>query len=397
MRYSIGITFNGIILVLFFMFTYPAQSQQTIVCGAQRTDLYLPLLAGKSIGVVANHTSLIDNTHLVDSLIKLGIKVEKIFSPEHGFRGTAGPGILLENETDKETGIMIISLHGSHRKPTNDDLEGIDLIVFDIQDVGVRHYTYLSTMTYMMETCAEDSIPFLILDRPNPNGFYVDGPVNDPQYNSFIGLHEVPVVYGMTMAEYAQMVNGEGWLKKGIKCNLTSITCENWDHNSFYELPVPPSPNLPNMLSIYLYPSMVFFERTVMTVGWGTDFPFQVYGHPEYPESGFSFTPESLLAAGSNLKYTETVCNGVDLRELDLAFFRDNRSIVLYWLVDAYQQLGAKEDFFIDYFDSRAGTTTLRQQIIEGYDVFTIAASWKDELDEFKKIRKRYLLYRDFE
>jgi len=392
-----AVQISGIILILFSVMVHNSYSQKSIICGAQRTNDYLPLLTGKNVGVVANHTSLIENTHLVDSLISLDIEIVKIFSPEHGFRGAAGPGILLENETDKKTGFPIIPLYGNHRRPTKDDLTGVDIIVFDIQDVGVRHYTYLSTMTYMMEACAEDSIPFLILDRPNPNGFYVDGPVNDPQYCSFIGLHEVPVVYGMTMAEYAHMVNGEGWLKNGIECDLTSIRCENWDHNSFYELPVSPSPNLPNMLSVYLYPSMAFFARTVMTVGWGTDFPFQVYGHPEYPESGFSFTPEKRPEAGSNLKYPETVCNGVDLRKLDITFFRDNKGIVLYWLVDAYQQLGAEEDFFIDYFDSRAGTTTLREQIIEGYDVFTIAASWKDELNAFKEIRKKYLLYRDFE
>jgi uncharacterized protein YbbC (DUF1343 family) len=347
--------------------------------------------------VVANHTSLINKTHLVDSLIDLGIRVVRIFSPEHGYRGTAGPGAVPENGRDQETGIEVISLYGSHRRPTSDDLKGTDLILFDIQDVGVRQYTYLSTMTYMMEACAEDNIPFLILDRPNPNGFYVDGPVHDPQYSSFIGLHEVPVVYGMTMAEYAQMVNGEGWLKNGLSCDLKCIPCENWDHRKFYELPVAPSPNLPNMLSIYLYPSLVFFERTIMTIGWGTDFPFQVYGHPEYPESGFSFTPEDRPEAGSNLKYEGTTCNGVDLRGTGFDFFRNNRAIVLYWLIDAYQQLGSREDFFIDLFDDRAGTTELREKIIEGYDAMTIAASWKDELNEFKTIRKKYLLYRDFE
>jgi uncharacterized protein YbbC (DUF1343 family) len=386
-----------ILLVFSLYFPTSVQSQVTIKCGADRTDQYLSILNDKRIAVVANHTSFIGSTHLVDSLIKLEIDVVKIFGPEHGYTGSAGPGTFLEDETDHETGVEVISLYGSHRRPTQDDLEGIDLVVFDIQDVGVRHYTYLSTMTYMMEACAEDSIPFVVLDRPNPNGFYVDGPLNDPQYSSFIGLHEVPVVYGMTIGEYAQMVNGEGWMKNGIKCDLNVIPCENWDHRKFYDLPVKPSPNLPNMISIYLYPSLVFFERTIMTVGWGTDFPFQVYGHPEYPESGFSFTPENRPEAGSNLKYSEMSCNGIDLRELDLDFFRNNRAIVLYWLVDAYQQLGATEDFFIDYFDDRAGTTILREQIIEGYDVLTIAASWKEELEAFKEIRKKYLLYQDFE
>ncbi len=389
--------FSSIVLLLFPPLTTLVHSQNPIRCGAERTELYLPLLTGKNVGVVANHTSLINNTHLVDSLIDLGIHVVRIFSPEHGYRGTAGPGTVLENGKDQKTGIEVISLYGNHRRPTSDDLKGMDMVLFDIQDVGVRHYTYISTMTYMMEACAADSVPFLILDRPNPNGFYVDGPVNDPQYSSFIGLHEVPIVYGMTMAEYAQMVNGEGWLNNGLTCDLNCIPCGNWDHSKFYELPVAPSPNLPNMLSIYLYPSLVFFERTVMTVGWGTDFPFQVYGHPEYPESGFSFTPEDRPEAGSNLKYAGTTCNGVDLRDMELDFFRNNRAIVLYWLIDAYQQLGSAGDFFIDYFDDRAGTTRLREQITEGYDAITIVASWKDELNEFKTIRKKYLLYRDFE
>ncbi len=386
------------ILLLFFLslntFVY---SQSPIQCGAERTEFYLPLLRGKNVGLVANHTSLIKNTHLVDSLISLGVHVVRIFSPEHGFRGTAGPGIGLKDRMDPETGIEVINLYGRHRRPESNDLNGLDLVVFDIQDVGVRHYTFISTMTYMMEACAKDSIHFLILDRPNPNGFYIDGPVNELQYSSFIGLHEVPVVYGMTMAEYAQMVNGEGWLENRLTCDLTCIPCENWDHRKFYEVPVPPSPNLPNMLSIYLYPSLVFFERTVMTIGWGTDFPFQVYGHPEYPDLGFSFTPEERPEAGSNLKYAGITCNGVDLREMDLDFFRNNRAIVLYWFIDAYQQLGSKEDFFIEYFDDRAGTTTLREQIMEGDDAITIAASWKDELNAFKVIRKKYLLYRDFE
>lgn len=397
MRNRMKILRVSLLLTFILLFTTIVLSQESVRCGAERTDQYLPLLEGLNIGVVANHTSLIDSTHLIDSLRKIGVNIVKIFSPEHGLRGTAGPGTMMEDETDKESGIKVISLYGNHRKPTQGDMDGIDLVVFDIQDVGVRHYTYLSTMTYMMEACAEDSIPFIVLDRPNPNGFYVDGPINDPQYSSFIGLHEVPVVYGMTIGEYAQMVNGEGWLKNGITCDLKIITCENWDHNMFYDLPVSPSPNLPNMISIYLYPSLVFFERTVMTIGWGTDFPFQVYGHPEYPESGFSFTPENRPEAGGNLKYEGVNCNGVDLRAMDLTFFRNNRAIVLYWLVDAYQQLGATEDFFIDIFDDRAGTTKLREQIIEGYDVLTISASWKDEINAFKEIRKKYLLYRDFE
>ena len=382
-----------VILISILLIGNSAMAQ--IKSGVESMEEYLPILSGKNIGIVANHTSQIGNTDLIDSLLSLGVHVKRVFSPEHGYRGNYGPGVKLKN--DSIYGLTVISLYGSHRKPTQEDLQGLDMVVYDIQDVGVRHYTYLSTMTYMMEECARFDIPFLILDRPNPNGFYVDGPVLDTVYSSFVGLHPVPVVYGMTIAEYAWMINEEGWLKDGLKCDLSWITCQNWDHRKFYELPVKPSPNLPNMLSVYLYPSLVFFERTVMTVGWGTDFPFQVYGHPDYPPSEFSFIPENREEAGSNLKYAGQICNGVDLTSLDYDFFRDNRGIVLYWMVDAWEQLGKKEDFFISYFDNRAGTPMLREQILAGVKPLIIRAGWKKEIDAFKTIRKKYLLYRDFE
>jgi len=363
--------------------------------GAESLEKYLPILDGKNIGVVANHTSRIGNTDLIDSLLSLNINVKRVFSPEHGYWGNYGPGVKLGD--DSISGLTVISLYGSHRRPTQEDLQDLDLVIFDIQDVGVRHYTYLSTMTYMMEECARYNIPFLVLDRPNPNGFYVDGPVLDTIYSSFVGLHPVPVVYGMTIAEYAWMINEEGWLKDGLKCDLSWIACQNWDHRKYYELPVKPSPNLPNMLSVYLYPSLVFLERTVMTVGWGTDAPFQVYGHPDYPPSEFSFIPDNREEAGSNLKYAGQMCYGVDLTGLDYDFFRDNQGIVLYWMIDAWEQLGKKEDFFISYFDNRAGTPRLREQILADVKPMIIRAGWKKEIDAFKTIRKKYLLYRDFE
>ena len=390
---------NNILIRVFVIILFAAIWQGVltgqVITGAARTGEYLSLLNGKKVAIVANQTSMIGETHLVDSLLSLGINIKRVFSPEHGYWGNFGPGVKLEN--DSISGLTVISLYGSHRRPTLEDLQDLDLVIFDIQDVGVRHYTYLSTMTYMMEECARFDIPFLILDRPNPNGFYVDGPVLDTVYSSFIGLHPVPVVYGMTIAEYALMINEEGWLKDGLKCNLSWITCKNWDHRKYYELPVRPSPNIPNMLSIYLYPSLVFFERTVMTVGWGTDFPFQVYGHPDYPKSDFSFIPDNREEAGSNLKYAGQMCYGVDLTSLDYDFFRNNQGIVLYWLIDAWEQLGKNEDFFISSFDNRVGTSMLREQILEGVNPLIIRAGWKKDIEAFKVIRKKYLLYKDFE
>ena len=370
-------------------------SQAQIKPGAENLKEYLPILDGKNIGVVANHTSRIGNSDLIDSLISLNVNVKRIFSPEHGYKGNHGAGVKLGN--DSISGITIISLYGEHRRPTGKDLEDLDLIVFDIQDVGVRFYTYISTMTYMMEECARYNIPFLVLDRPNPNGFYVDGPVLDTVYSSFVGLHPVPVVYGMTIAEYAWMINEEGWLKDGLKCDLSWITCENWDHRKYYELPVKPSPNLPNMTSVFLYPSLCFFEGTKISLGRGTDFPFQVYGHPEYQATDFSFTPLSIPGASANPRCLGKECFGVDLTSLPNSFFWDNQGIILYWLIDAYNQLENTDDFFTGYFVKLAGNEKMQEQIENGTSANVIRAGWKKEIDAFKIIRKKYLLYRDFE
>ncbi|MCD6597320.1 MAG: DUF1343 domain-containing protein [Bacteroidales bacterium] len=367
-----------------------------IRAGADLTEVYMPLIKGKNIAVVANHTSIIGNTHLVDSLISLKVNVVKIFGPEHGFRGDNADGKLIEDGIDQHTGLPVISLYGAHRKPTKEDLKDIDLVIFDIQDVGLRFYTFISTMQYVMEACAENGINFLVLDRPNPNGFYIDGPVLEPEYKSFVGMQPVPVVHGMTVAEYARMINEEGWMENGLKCNLSWVKCENWDHRKYYKLPVNPSPNLPNMISIYLYPSLCFFEGTFMSVGRGTDFPFQVYGHPDYPKSGFTYTPRSIPGVSTSPKYLGRKCNGVDLQKFPKDFFHDNAGIVLEWLIDAYSQMENKDDFFNKYFLKLAGTKKLQEQIENGTSSLTIRSGWKKDLQKFQIIRKKYLLYHDF-
>ena len=368
----------------------------SIKVGAQRTEIYLPLLKGKNVAVVANYTSMIGKTRLVDSLINLGIAVKKIFSPEHGFRGKADAGELVNNSVDTKTGLPIISLYGNHLKPKSSELNGIDIVIYDIQDVGVRFYTYISTMTYVMEACAENNIEFFILDRPNPNGYYIDGPVLEKEFSSYVGLHPVPIVYGMTVAEYALMVNEEGWLKNGIKCKLKYIKVSNYNHFYFYNLPIPPSPNLPNMSAVYLYPSLGLFEGTVMSVGRGTDFAFQVIGHPDLKSNNFSFTPESRNGA-TNPPFKKVKCNGFNLDNFASIYLKNLRSIYLYWLIATYKELSDKTKYFNSYFDKLAGTSKLRQQIIAGVSEEEIHKSWKSDIDKFKIIRKKYLLYPDFE
>ena len=387
---------NAILFLIFYFLSGLFVCAQ-LKTGAERTEEYLLVLEGKNVGIVANHTSMIGSTHLVDSLLSLNIKVTKIFGPEHGFRGSNDAGMAIKDDVDQATGLPVISLYGSHKKPTREEMAGIDLIIFDIQDVGVRFYTYISTMQYVMEACAENNVDFFVLDRPNPNGFYIDGPVLEPEYKSFVGKQPIPVVHGMTVAEYARMLNEEGWMENGIKCNLQYVTCANWDHRTYYELPVRPSPNLPNMISIYLYPSLCLFEGTLMSIGRGTDTPFQVYGHPDYPLTAFSFTPRSIPGVATNPKYLEERCSGVDLTDLPINFIRDNRGIILHWLIDAYKQLNENDDFFNNYFVKLAGTTKLQELIEDGTSSAVIRADWKKDLQKFQQIRKKYLLYRDFE
>lgn len=369
-------------------------SQLTV--GAQRTDAYLPLLKGKRVAVAANHTSMIGNTHLVDSLLSLSVQVVKVFSPEHGFRGDADAGELVTTTTDQKTGLPIISLYGKNKKPTDEQLADVDVILFDMQDVGARFYTYISTMTYLMEAASKLSKKVIILDRPNPNGHYVDGPVLEEKFKSFVGLHSVPVVHGMTVGEYACMISEEKWLEGGKKCDLTVIECKDYDHQTLYQLPIKPSPNLRTMAAVYLYPSLCFFEGTVISVGRGTDKPFQVVGHPMLKEAPYNFTPQSQTGA-KNPKYNGQLCYGYDLTNFGNDFIRDSGTIYLYWLCDLYNRYPNKSEFFNSYFNTLAGTDQLKNQIIAGSTEEEIRKSWQTGIEQFKKIRKKYLLYPDFE
>ncbi|MGB0891897.1 MAG: exo-beta-N-acetylmuramidase NamZ family protein [Flavobacteriaceae bacterium] len=356
--------------------------------GAERTDLYLKLLKGKNVAVVANQTSVIKNTHLVDSLLSLRVKVTKVFSPEHGFRGKADAGAHVEDGVDSKTGLPILSLHGKSKKPSAEQLKEIDIVVFDIQDVGVRFYTYISTLHFVMEACAENGIPVIVLDRPNPNAHYIDGPVLEPEHSSFVGKHPVPVVYGMTIGEYGKMINGEKWLKNKVKTDLTIIPLENYTHDYQYSLPIRPSPNLPNDKSINLYPSLGFFEGTTINAGRGTETQFQMYGAPFFEKTDFSYTPKANF--GSKYpKHKNKLCYGVDLRDnehlnrLDLSF-----------LMDAYKRTPETEKFFGDTFTIHAGTEKLQQQLEQGLSEQEIRKTWKKGLEIFKKIRKKYLIYK---
>ncbi len=377
-----------------------------LTVGANRTKRYLSILKGKRIAVVANQTSVIyknriknhlvtKNTkyvHLVDSLLKLGVNVKKVFAPEHGFRGIANAGELVKDSIDTKTGLLIISLYGKQKKPSQKHLKDIDLVVFDIQDVGVRFYTYISSLHYVMEACAEQNKPLLILDRPNPNGHYIDGPILQKKYSSFVGLHPVPVVHGMTIGEYAKMINGEGWLKNGIKCDLSVIKVKNYTHNIPYSLAIKPSPNLPNDKSINLYPSLCFFEGTNVSIGRGTDKPFQIIGVPFYhlEKHQLNFIPYPNEGA-KYPKHEGKVCNGYDLSKTKTL----NR-LDLKWLIQFYKdnKIYAKENtFFNSFFTKLAGTKQLQRQIEFGLGESEIRATWQKGLKSYKKMRKPYLIY----
>nr|NQU89095.1 DUF1343 domain-containing protein [Bacteroidota bacterium] len=373
------------------------EKQLKIRVGAERTEKYFPLIENKNIAIVANHTSLIGDAHLVDSLIWSDANVIKVFSPEHGFRGKVAAGEHVDDKIDLVTGLPIISLYGDHKKPQKEDLQDIGLVIFDIQDVGARFYTYISTMTYVMDACAEEGIPVIILDRPNPNGFYVDGPVMEKEHQSFVGMHPVPIVHGMTVGEYATMVNGEGWLESGSKCDLTVIAIENWTHNDFYELPVKPSPNLPNKYAVYLYPSLCLFEGTDVSAGRGTDYPFQIIGHPEFLLGSYFFVPRPVTGASISPKHNGKHCNGQNLIGYAKEMKENPPQLNLSWLIAYHDFLKDTTVFFNNYFVKLAGTDQLRTQIENGFTEEQIRASWQPQLDEFKKMRKKYLLYPDFE
>ncbi|MBS1917179.1 MAG: DUF1343 domain-containing protein [Bacteroidetes bacterium] len=401
--------------LLFFLFiSATAFSQKKIIPGAERTDVYIPMLKGKTVGVFVNQTSLVGNTHLVDTLLKRGVQVKKIFSPEHGMSGTADAGEKVNNLMYGQTGIPIVSLYGSKRKPTAEDLKNVDILIFDIQDVGVRFYTYISSLQEFMEAAFENAKPLLILDRPDPNGYYVDGPVLDMKFRSFVGMQPVPVVYGMTIGEYARLIAGEKWLSEKANeryhfyetvaensadtpFHFLVIKCQNYDHNSRYILPVKPSPNLPNMQSVYLYPSVCFFEGTVASLGRGTDKAFQQFGNPLFPDSLYSFTPQSTEGA-KDPPLLNQKCYGYDLSKIDVKKEVGNH-LQLKWVIKAYKLYPDKEKFFLatKYFNTLAGNDILMQQIKDGKSETEIRKSWEPALSEFKKVRRKYLLYKDFE
>ena len=362
--------------------------------GAEQFDLYFDKIKDKKVALLVNQTSVIGRTHLADTLISLGVSVQKIFAPEHGFRGEADAGEQVKDGKDTKTGVPLISLYGQKKKPGKTELAGIDIVIFDIQDVGVRFYTYISTMSYVMEACAENGVDFMVLDRPNPNGHYVDGPVLKKGFESFVGLHQVPVVHGMTVGEYAGMVNGEGWLKGGVKCNLKVIPCANYDHQTTYVLPIKPSPNLPNIQSIYLYPSLCFFEGTTVNVGRGTNHQFQIYGHPKYQGGDYKYTPKSMSGA-KHPKFENQECYGYDLTTLNPKYLNKEAKLNLNYLINFYKTFPKGEAFFLksNFFDKLAGSSELRAQILSGMDAASIRNTWQKDLAKFKILRKKYLLY----
>ena len=399
----------------FFILLIQVYSQSRIIPGAERMDVYVPFLKSKSVAVFANQTSLVHHTNLIDTLLKRGIKVVKIFGPEHGFRGDADAGDKIGNDIDKKTGIEIISLYGKHNKPTAEDLQGVDVMIFDIQDVGTRFYTFISSLEYYIEAALENSKPLLILDRPNPNGFYVDGPVLDPKFKSFVGMQPVPIVYGMTLGEYAFMISGEKWLsdiankKYSYYLNAKNsadtpfhffvIKCLNYDHNSKYVLPVKSSPNLPSIQSVYCYPTTCLFEGTTLSEGRGTDKPFQIFGASSLPKNLYSFTPHPTEGAKNSKHYGE-LCYGWNLSgTTEQVLKKIDKKIQLKWMIQAYKLFPDKEKFFLssNAFNRLAGNDILIQQIKDGVSEDEIRKSWKPALDNFKKIRKKYLLYKDFE
>jgi len=369
------------------------QQEQIILPAAYQLPEYYHHLKGKRVGLVVNQTSTINQTHLVDSLLQIGINVVTIFAPEHGFRGDHSAGAHIKNDIDPKTGIAITSLYGNNKKPSPEIMKNLDIILFDIQDVGVRFYTYISTMHYVMEACAENNISFMVLDRPNPNGHYVDGPILDPAFKSFVGMHPVTLVHGMTVGEFAGMINKEGWLKDGKECSLIVIKCLNYSHQSKYVLPIRPSPNLPTIQSIYLYPSLGLFEGTNVSVGRGTPTPFEILGRPDCKELSYAFTPINMPGVADQPKYENKVCYGVNLKNY-VDSLSENPSIDLKWLKYFYQSnTESQGDYFNAMFNKLAGNALLKEQIINGVSEDEIRKSWQQGIEKFKLVRNKYLLY----
>ena len=387
-KFKLNILFKNTLLFTLVYLSLTSAYSQNIIPGSERTNLYIDKLLDKKVAVIANNTSVIRSNnldiHLIDTLIKRGIKIEKIFSPEHGFLGDKDDGEKIDNGFYKS--IEVISLYGKNRRINDNDIKNIDILIFDIQDVGVRFYTYLSTLHYAMESVSRTNKKLIILDRPNPNSFYIDGPILDLKNKSFIGLHPVPIVYGMTIGEYGKMINGEGWLENNLKANLEVIKIKNYNHKLKYEPNIRPSPNLPNIQSIYLYPSLAFLEKTEVSVGRGTKTQFQIYGHPDFNEK-FSFIPKPNFGS-QNPKLNGIKSNGEDLRN-----YKTGNRIELKWLINSYNQIKDKENFFRSDFNKLSGSSKLQDQIKNGIQESIIRDSWIEGLEKFKKIRKKYLLY----
>ena len=387
-------SFNKRLAILFMALTlFSLANAKRVITGDERTELYFHLLEGKRIALYSNHTGLANGKHIVDILKENKFDVTTILSPEHGFRGTADAGERVGDSVDEKTNIPIISMYKFGREGIDSTTAArIDILVVDIQDVGLRFYTYYITMWRLMDSCAKYGKLVIVLDRPNPNGFYVDGPILDMKYRSGVGWLPIPIVHGMTLGELALMINGEGWLTDKRKCELTVIPCKNYKHSTLYELPIPPSPNLPNIKSIYLYPSTCFFEGTVMSLGRGTSLPFQVYGHPDYKGSNYSFTPQSISGA-KNPPLLGKKCYGVDLSGTDDKYIR-KQGIDLSYVIDAYKNLNIGSKFFTSFFDLLAGCSYVREMIEQGCDADEIKARWQDDVTKFKKQRAPYLIYK---
>ena len=387
-KFKLNILIKNTLLFTLVYLSLTSAYSQNIIPGSERTSLYIDKLLDKKVAVIANNTSVIrsnnSDIHLIDTLIKRGIKIEKIFSPEHGFLGDKDDGEKIDNGFYKS--IEVISLYGKNRRINDNDIKNIDILIFDIQDVGIRFYTYLSTLHYAMESVSRTNKKLIILDRPNPNSFYIDGPILDLKNKSFIGLHPVPIVYGMTIGEYGKMINGEGWLENNLKANLEVIKIKNYNHKLKYEPNIRPSPNLPNIQSIYLYPSLAFLEKTEVSVGRGTKTQFQIYGHPDFNEK-FSFIPKPNFGS-QNPKLNGIKSNGEDLRN-----YKTGNRIELKWLINSYNQIKDKENFFRSDFNKLSGSSKLQDQIKNGIQESIIRDSWLEGLEKFKKIRKKYLLY----
>lgn len=363
-------------------------SHPPVVVGAARLDFLLPKIENRNVALVVNYTATVGQTHLADTLKSRGILIKKIMAPEHGFRGNAANGEHVKDGYDTKTNLPVVSLYGNNRKPTRDQLSDVDVVIYDIQDVGVRFFTYIGTLHYVMEACAENGKKLIVLDRPNPNSGYVDGPVLSLDQKSFVGMHPVPVVHDMTVGEFAQMINGEGWLDGKRKCELEIIPLENWRHSDKYALTLRPSPNLPNDQAVGLYPSICFFEGTTLSLGRGTEFPFQAIGHPELKGFEFQFTPVTIEGVAKNPPQENKLCFGLDLREVPIP-----QKVDLHYLIDMYKAFPKKDEFFNSFFERLAGNTILRQQIKDGLTEDQIRATWQKDLDAFKEVRKKYVLY----